>query len=117
MSIDADRILQVVKAVMPAGALVQVAPGTAHLNLGVSWKLNNDPARPSKMSKTIRILVSHEAAQDFEALSAANQTAAYARVRDFLLHKLASFDPNHNAPRDTPPPVETWVISTDLLTT
>ena len=117
MSIDADRILQVVKTVMPANAIVQVVPGTAHLNIGVSWRLNNDPARPHKMSRTIRILVSHEAAQDFEVLSAANQTATYARVRNFLSHNLANFDPDHNAPRDTAPPVETWVIGTDLLTT
>jgi hypothetical protein len=100
---------------MPPGALIQFVPGVGCLNVGVSWKLNDDPDRPNKMSKTIAIAVSHEAAQDFASASAANQVQAFERVATFLKHKLAQFDPSHNSPKYDSPPVEHWVINTAIV--
>jgi hypothetical protein len=110
-----DQILQAIKAAMPADAEIRVIPGVASLNVGVSWKLNDDPERPNKMSKTIAICVSHEAAQDFASASAANQSGAYQRVSAFLAQKLAQFDPTHNAPKYEAPPVEQWVIGSAVV--
>lgn len=110
-----DQILQVIKAAMPANAEIRVVPGVGSLNVGVSWRLNDDPERPNKMSKTIAICVSHEAAQDFASASQANQAGAYQRVSNFLANKLAHFDPTHNAPRYEAPPVEQWVIDTQVV--
>lgn len=110
-----DQILQAIRAAMPGGAYVQVVPGVGCLNVGVSWKLNDDPERPNKMSKTIAITVSHEAAQDFESATAANQAAAFLRIKNFLQEKLGQFDPSHNTPKYEPPPVEHWLINTALV--
>lgn len=110
-----DQILQAIKAAMPADAEIQVTPGIGSLNVGVSWKLNDDPERPNKMSKTIAICVSHEAAQDFASASAANQSGAYRRVSAFLTQKLARFDPTHNAPKNEAPPIEQWTISSEVV--
>jgi len=110
-----DQILQAIKATMPANAEIRVVPGIESLMVGVSWPLNDDPERPNKMSKTISIRVSHEAAQDFASASAANEGAAYNRVRTYLQAKLAQFDPQHNAPRYESPPVEQWVITSEVV--
>ncbi len=110
-----DQILQAIKDVMPADAEILVAPGIEALKIGVSWKLNDDPERPNKMSKTISICVSHEAVQDFASASAANQGAVYGRILAFLSAKLAQFDPQHNAPRYESPPVEQWVINSAVV--
>lgn len=110
-----DQILQAIKAAMPQGAEIRVVPGVGTLNVGVSWKLNDDPERPNKMSKTIAIVVSHEAAQDFASASAANQAVAYQRVATFLAQKLAQFDPTHDAPKYEPPPVEHWAITSAVV--
>jgi hypothetical protein len=110
-----DQILQAIKAAMPAGAEIRVVPGVGSLNVCVSWKLNDDPERPNKMSKTIAICVSHEGAQDFAGASATNQAGAYQRVSSFLAQRLAHFDPTHNAPKHEPPPVEQWVIGYEVL--
>jgi hypothetical protein len=75
-----DQILQAIKTAMPANAEMRVVPEVGAFNVGVSWKLNDDPDRPNKMSKTISICVSHEAAQDFASSSTADQGAAYQRV-------------------------------------
>lgn len=110
-----EHILQVVRAAMPPGAEIQVVPGNGVLNVGVSWKLNDDPERLNKMSKTISICVSLEAAQDFASASAADQGAAYRRVAAFLSAKLATFDPQHDVPKYEVPPVEQWVISSAVV--
>jgi len=110
-----DQILQVVRGAMPPYAEIRVVPGLDALHVGVSWKLNDDPERPNKMSKTIAIVVSHEAAQDFASAMAANGDGAQQRVAAFLAQRLSQFDPSHNAPKYEPPPVERWVITSAVV--
>lgn len=110
-----NQILQAITAAMPHDAEIQIAPGIDALNIGVFWKLNDDPSRPHKMSKTISVCVSHEAAQDFSNASATAQDAAYQRIAAFLSAKLATFDPQHDAPIGQMPPVEKWVINSAVV--
>lgn len=110
-----DQILQAIKAAMPADAEIRVIPGVGSVNVKVSWKLNDGSERPNKMSKTIAICVSHEAAQDFASASAANQLGTYQRVLVFLAQKLAQFDPAHNASKSEVPPIEQWIIDSAVV--
>lgn len=110
-----DQVIQAIRTAMPAAAEIRVVSGVGSLNVGVSWKLDDDPERPNRMSKTIAICVSHEAAQDFVSASVANRAGTYQRVLVFLTQKLAQFDPTNNAPRYEIPPVEQWVVGSDVL--
>ena len=110
-----EHIIEAVKAVMPKMAKVQVVQGVDALNIAASWRLHDDPDRPNKMSRTISICVSLEAVQDFSSASGADQAAAYGRLAAFLSAKLAAFDPQHNAPKYDPPPVEQWVITSAIV--
>jgi hypothetical protein len=110
-----NEIVKAIHASMPSAAELRVIESAGGFYVGVSWKLNDDPERPNKMSKTISILVSDEAAQDFASASIANQEVAYQRINLFLSDKLASFDPQHGALRHEPPPVDQWVIGSSLL--
>ncbi|WP_432721845.1 hypothetical protein R0381_002059 [Jeongeupia wiesaeckerbachi] len=110
-----EQILQAITSVMPENAKIRLVPGIGSLNVGVSWKLNDDPERPNKMSKTIAICVTDEAAQDIADASAAQQAEASQRVSAFLSQKLANFDPNHNTPKYEAPPIEQWLIGNAVL--
>lgn len=114
MSFNA-QILEATKSAMPSSAAITVVPGSGALDIEIAWKLNDDPERPNKMSKTIRICVSKEAEEDFSKASNANQNNVYQRVFDFLSEKLAHFDPTHSVQRCEPPPVEQWIIDTQLI--
>jgi hypothetical protein len=114
MSLE-DQVLKAISEAMPENAEIRVISGAESLNVGVSWRLNDDPERPNKMSKTIMICLSKEAAQDFASALQANQADVYRRVSSFLHQRLASFDPTHNAPKDQTPPVERWVIDTNVV--
>lgn len=115
MPLDPDRVLATVQAVMPANAEVQIVPGSDTINIHASWELNDDSSRPYKMSKTISICVSKEAAHDFNDVSAADCNGAYRRIQEFVVNNLAAFNPNHDAPKHERPPVERWVISSAVL--
>jgi hypothetical protein len=110
-----DEVVNAIRQIMPADAEIQVVNLTLGFYVGVSWRLNDDPERPNKMSKTISINVSHEAAQDFTSALEHDQADAYRRLNRFLSKNLANFDPRHNAPRHESPPVEQWFIDTNLL--
>jgi len=99
---------------MPRNADIRVVSGIGAFNVEVFWDLNDDP-RPGKISKTICICVSHEAAKDFARASAAAQAEAYNRVAPFLRRRLAAFDPQHDAPKSQVPPEVKWVIGSDDL--
>jgi hypothetical protein len=115
MPIDAEAIIAAVRDAMPQNAEIHVAPGLAHFNVIAAWKLNSAPERPNKMSKTISIEVTHEAAQDFASASAEVQSRSYERVARFISEKLQNFDPNHDTPRFEPPPVERWFVTSAVL--
>jgi hypothetical protein len=110
-----EQIIQAIKDSMPPNAEIRVSDDIHNFIVGISWKIEDDSKRLYKMSKTILICVSYEAAQAFASVSAADQGAAYKRVTSFLSSKLATFDPNHNAPRNEAPPVEQWVISSNVV--
>jgi hypothetical protein len=110
-----DTIFDVIRQAMPADAQIDITSSVSCFYMRVTWPLNDDPERPHKMSKTISIHVSHEAAQDFASASEHLRAQVRNRVEHFLLARLASFDPNHNAPRNVPPPVERWDITTHTL--
>lgn len=110
MPIDADRVVQAIRDVVPANAEINVVPGPGAFNARVAWRLNNDPERPNKMSKTLVVCITREAGQDFEAAPEPVQVAAYGRLTRFLTASFQGFDPSHNTPRYEAPPTEEWVV-------
>ncbi len=110
-----DEIVNAIRRLMPTSANISVVGGIDGFRVGISWRLNEDPERQNKMSKTISIIISEEAAQDFASASTQNQDKAYNRINQFLSQKLANFDPSHNVPRFDSPPVEEWVINSNVL--
>ncbi len=112
-----DEIADAIRKAMPVDAEIQVANSSSGpgFDVSVSWMLNDDPERPNKPSRIISIHVSREASQDFASASTHSQADAYRRVTSFLSQRLANFDPKHNVPRHESPPVERWVIDSNLL--
>jgi hypothetical protein len=108
-----EKLLQAIQVVTPPGAEIKTKNGIDGIGFSVSWLLGDDPERPNKRSKTIVISVSHEAAQDYE--TAPNSADAGARLQRILAENFANFDPNHDTAKYEPPPVERWVIRSDML--
>lgn len=110
-----EEILSAIRRAMPTDAQLNITSSISVFYVSVGWLLNDDPTRPNKMSKTISIHVTHEAAQDYANAPEHLQSEVSGRVQKFLHDKLRAFDPSNNNPRDVPPPVERWDITTSTL--
>lgn len=89
--------------------------GGGNFALSIYWKLNNDPQRPNKYSRTIAIIIARELLEDFDGYPSDVQESSLSKVRSFISSKLKQFDPDHNHPRWAPEPIEKWTLSIDDL--
>ena len=83
--------------------------------VAVSWRINTDPERPNKRSKTIRIVVPEETIDDYENKSDTVRAQDDEKLKQFIAGSLKKFDPNHDAPKDMPCPEVKWVAGSNVL--
>jgi hypothetical protein len=111
MTIANDLITEIMSR-MPAGADKYLVPaGGDGFKLFVHWKLNNDPRRPNKYSKTLAIAVPRELIEDFPGYPKQMQQIALQRIGAYIASKLQHFDPDHDTPWGVPDPVVHWDIT------
>jgi len=77
-----------------------------------TWRLSTDTLRPRKRSRTIRIVISAEALQDYVRGSDGVRLASDERFLTWLRDQLHSFNPNHDVPLGVDPTPVTWPVST-----
>ena len=110
-----EQVLQEIRSAMPSHAQFHEVNSVYSYYLFASWKINDRPDRPERMSKAIAVCLSHEATRDFASEPSAKRKAAKQRVSDFLRERLACFDPVHSEPADQTPPAEYWFIDAQVL--
>lgn len=110
-----DSVVTEIMKQMPQGAEKYLTPEGGGFLLSVHWKLNNDPQRPNKYSKTITITIPRELIEDFPAYTNEMQSSALAMIGQHIGDRLKNFDPNHKSPRGSREPVEHWSISVEHL--
>jgi hypothetical protein len=107
-----EQIRALIETVFPKGARVVALPGRGEFQLLVSWKLGTDSARPGKRSKTVRILIEQVAMDAYRQAGDSERAYSLNRFRALLARRLELFDPDHDAPMGTEPPIEKWSIGT-----
>ncbi len=106
---------ELVEEQLPDDARILMPRGGADLMILVTWLLHSDPQRPSKRSRLVRILITEEALQDYDASTAAARLAGDRRCEIWVQLHLAAFDPDHEAPLGVEPPAVTWRLETTEL--
>jgi hypothetical protein len=81
----------------------------------VDWKLMDDPDRPSKRSRKIKIRISQSAIEDYSDGRDKDRADADKRLRYFVGEKLKTFEPNHNSQPNIPVPIDEWTLTTEIL--
>jgi len=71
----------------------------------VAWPWPSED-RPNRMSRTLRVVAPRELIADIEDASVDRQEAAFRRITEAVARVLATFQREHDAPRDVSPPVE-----------
>ena len=98
--------VRLIRPLFPKGARIEMDPGS-DVVLRIDWKLGNDPARPHKRSRLIRVVISEDAITD-----CSDHKTAGAKFMKIIQDKLSVFDPDHKTPRCGTRPIEEWVVTT-----
>lgn len=107
-------LIDIIKSVMPTNAEVTVQNSMPDFDFRVYWRLN-DPNRLNKMSKTISIIVSREAVQDFALLTDSNKSVFLKKMESFLKEKITQFNPENDSKSCDEPLIESWLITSDFI--
>jgi hypothetical protein len=116
MAVDVEKhFLDITTRELPAHAESHVRRESGDLCLYVDWKLGNDPERPNKRSKKIKICISQAALDDYVDGDDQNRESADVKFQQVIAAQLAVFQPDHNVPAHVPVPVEQWTITTQMI--
>lgn len=112
-----ERWREIAERVFPEDArIIELPARTPHeaneWRLLVSWRLGTDPARPSKRSKIVQIVIDDEALEDYAHSPIGARFAADARLEAWLRAKWESFDGDHDTQERFYPPVVPWKVGT-----
>lgn len=111
----AEHLRIVVRRCFPPDARVIRLPQNEDLVFAISWKLNTDPDRPTKRSKTIRLKIAEEAVLHYQETSDATRKGIDTRLERSLRKELSEFDPEHQVPEGHEIPVVHWVINSVVM--
>ena len=98
--------VEMIRPLFPKNARIEIDSGN-DVVLRIDWKLENDPNRPNKRSRLIRVKITEEVIED-----CTDSKIAGSRFMEIIRFHLSVFDPDHDTPRHGSLPEEKWVIST-----
>lgn len=101
--------------VFPDGTDFDIVANASDFRAEVRWKVGTDPDRPNKMSKTIFIIVSAEAASSYANKNDAQRQADDGKLRDFVEANFARHDPDYDTPKGVAPPAVEWIAGSSVL--
>lgn len=110
-----NHFVAIVERQLPKQAEFYMRRESDDICIYVDWKLSNDPARPNKRSKKIKICISRAAIDDYRNGGEQNRKSADEKLGKVLAAQLQVFNPEHNVPAHVPVPIEQWTITTEML--
>lgn len=101
-----NQWIELIRPIFPPKASIEVDEAN-DIILRIGWKLGNDPERPNKRSRLIRIVIYREAIEDCRDFNKAGL-----KLQKIVGNKFSGFNSDHNHPWLDSPPTEEWIIST-----
>jgi hypothetical protein len=102
-----------IAAELPKDSRIVMPRGEDGLMILATWRLPpDDPYRPAKRSRMVRIAITQEALKDYAAGSDSVRLASNERMSAWLRAQIAAFDPHHDAPLGVEPAPVTWPLGT-----
>jgi len=98
--------VRLIRPLFPRDARIEIDTQN-NVILRIDWKLRNDPSRPNKRSRLIKVVI-HQDAID----RCADVKKAGLRFKEIIEDRLSSFHPGHDSPRCGSPPTDEWIIYT-----
>lgn len=82
--------------------------------IDINWKLNNDPSRPNKRSRKLRLVISEETLEDYRDANDEVKNNYDEKLTKFISDTMANFIPDHDTPYGQTEPVETIHVPVEI---
>ena len=110
-----NHFLAIIERAFPKSAELHARRESGNICIYADWQLGDDPARPNKRSKKIKICIDQAALEDYTDADDGNRKSADQLLRKVVAAQLHAFNPDHNVPAHVPVPIEQWTITSQML--
>ncbi|MGD0490459.1 MAG: hypothetical protein ABSC32_02830 [Steroidobacteraceae bacterium] len=100
---------------LPDDARVLTSFRSGDVIIQATWRLRNDPRRPAKRSRLVRIVISVEAVEGYILRGDAERLASDQRFIEWLDDRLATREQEHDEPVGAEPASIEWMVSGSIL--
>jgi hypothetical protein len=80
----------------------------------INWKLKNDPNRPNKRSRKLRLIISEETMEDYRDANNEAQNKYDQKLKKFITDTMSNFNLDHDTPHLGTVPVETIHVPIEI---
>jgi len=103
------------KPIFPDGAEINCDRRSSDFRVRVSWRLETDPERTKKRSKTILVIVPDQVADDYSNKNDEQRNSDDMKLKEFVSSNLSDHNPDHDCSIQQSPPVVEWVAGSNVL--
>jgi hypothetical protein len=107
-----QNIVNAIKPIYPENATIKAERPD---RIVIFWPLNNDPNRPAKISRAIRVILSYEFTHPYKASSQDRKIRTLAKIVEKAKQHFKSFNPDHSSPANIEVPTEEIIIGAEYL--
>jgi len=110
-----DELISYVEDIFPEGSEVkqEIDFDSENYKCHISWLLKNDAIRPNKRSKIIIIRISRETLSEYKISK--SKSTLQIKFISYIKELYANFNPEHNNTKNQAPPIEEWLISSEIF--
>jgi len=106
---------KLIKPLFPPHAEINTGSSGLDYYIDIQWHLGSDPNRPNKLSRMIKIQITHEAMKDYLDSDSKQRSERNKKFEKYIEDRKKQFNPEHDSPAGQTPPEEIWTITSSIL--
>ena len=107
--------VELIKSLFPAHAEINTHNRSNDYYIDIQWYLRNDPDRPNKLSREIKIQITRAAMKDYLEFGSKQRSEWDMKFKKHVEEKLDKFNPEHDSHSGQTPPEEIWTITSSIF--
>ena len=109
--INHQTITETLLDILPKNADLRVEDNQTEYLARFDWPITNDPDRPHKRSKTVRLKIHENAIRDLLEVGNKVEAKTLIDLETYFKNQLSRFEPDHDTPKGKFEPIEKWEVA------
>ena len=109
--INHQTITETLLDILPKNAVLKVEDNQTEYLARFDWPITNDPDRPHKRSKTVKLKIYENAIRDLIEVGNKVEAKTLIDLETYFKNQLSQFEPDHDTPKGKFEPIEKWEVA------